>query len=1021
LNIDSDTQLRAIVPAGATSGKIRVIHPDSTVESSDDFTVIDPPSIVGFSPATGVVGTEVTISGSELANVTEVAFNGIPAEIFTVDSDNTLRANVPVGANTGPIVLTNLAGSDTSASDFVVLQVPVILSFSPTNGPVGTEVTVTGSDFTGVTDVLFNGLSATSLNIDSDTELRAVVPAGASSGKIRVIHPDSTVESAGDFTVIDPPSIASFSPASGVTGTEVTISGSNLADVTDVFFNGTRADILVVDSDSEVQAQVPSGASTGTISLSNASGSDTSSSDFIVLQVPGIASFSPTSGSVGTEVTITGSEFTGVTDVLFNGLSASSLNIDSDTQLRAVVPTGASSGKLQVVHPDGTVESSADFTVILPPSIISFTPTSGQTGTEVIIIGSDLDDIDAVLFNGVPAASFVIDSNTQLRAQVPNNASTGVIEVSNAAGNALTTQDFQVTSEQGTLVVNPIGDARVRSNEPNKNYESDLLKIREAGALHYSFLKFDLTGLSGSVISAKLRLLVLDGGPDGGTIYLVSNNYQGSNEAWEEFGITWNKAPEIDADPLDSVGSVDAGDVIEFDVSDVVTGSGIFSFGLKNISSDAVDYSSKEGDFPPELVIEKLTSLPEILSFAPTEGAVGTEVTILGDNLSATTLVSIGGMPAAFSIDSDGRVTAEVPAGASSGKILVANSDGNAQSEDDFVVLLPPVIASFTPTAGTVGEQVTVFGSGFDSVTDVALDATAASFTAISDGELRFPVPAGATSGVLSMTSLGGTITSPSTFQVIDIASISSFSPSNGVAGDEVTIVGANFNGTTAVSFNGTTASVFEVDSDTQLRAEVPDGATTGTLSVTNAAGTGTSGDAFTVIDPPSLAGFSPASGVVGTEVTISGSELANVTEVAFNGILAEIFTVDSDNTLRANVPVGASTGPIVLTNLAGSDTSASDFVVLQVPVILSFSPTNGPVGTEVTVTGSEFTGVTDVLFNGLSTSSLNIDSDTELLPVARSASSIRIARLKAPTTLPLSILPALPASVPQPVLSVRR
>ncbi|MCG8603759.1 IPT/TIG domain-containing protein, partial [bacterium] len=602
---------------------------------------------------------------------------------------------------------------------------------------------------------------------------------------------------------------------------------------------------------------------------------------------------------------VTGSEFTGVTDVLFNGLSASGLSIDSDSQLRAVVPTDAISGSIRVVHPDSTVESPTDFTVVFSPSISSFTPTSGPSGTEVIIIGSNFNGIDTVRFGGEPAASFVIDSNTQLRAEVPDNTSTGAIEVSNAVGNAQTSQDFQVTSGQGTLIFNPQHDTRVRSSEPGKNYgHSDVVKVRKASAFHYSFLKFDLSSLSGPIVSAKLRLVVVEGGSDGGAIYAVSNNYDGSSEPWEEFGVKWTNAPEIDSDPLDSVGSVSEGDVIEFDVSEAITGSGIYSFGLKNTSSDPVDYSSKEGNFPPELVIEKTSRIPELSSFTPAEGAVGTEVTITGDNLSATTLVSFDGTPASFSIDSDSRVIAEVPSGAITGTILVANSDGNARSENDFVVLLPAVISSFSPPSGTVGDEVTVVGSGFDAVTDVALNATPTSFTVISDVELRFPVPAGATSGVLSMTSPGGPTISLTSFQVINIPSISSFSPASGVVGDEVTILGVNFTSATEVAFNGSSATVFEVDSDSELRAVVPLDATTGTLSVTNGAGTGISDDDFTVIDPPSIAGFSPASGVVGTEVTISGSNLVEVTEVTFNGIATDNVTLESDTELRAVVPV---------------------------------------------------------------------------------------------------------------------
>ena len=78
--------------------------------------------------------------------------------------------------------------------------------------------------------------------------------------------------------------------------------------------------------------------------------------------VPTITSFSPTSGNVGTSVTITGTNLTGVTAVRFNGVTAT-FTASTATSVTATVPTGATTGKITVTTPGGTATSATDFTV----------------------------------------------------------------------------------------------------------------------------------------------------------------------------------------------------------------------------------------------------------------------------------------------------------------------------------------------------------------------------------------------------------------------------------------------------------------------------------------------------------------------------------------------------------------------------------------------------------------------------------------------------------------------------------
>ena len=192
----SDTYMTATVPAGALTGSVTVTTFTSSMTSNRKFLVI--PQVKSFAPTGGIVGSAVVITGVSLTQATKVTIGGKPAA-FTVNSDTQVTAVVPAGAKTGKIVVTTPGGTGTSAAKFSV--VPSISSFSPTNGPVGTAVTILGNSFTGATKVTFGGIAATSYQVIKDTQVNALVPAGAVTGPIAVTTVGGTGTSATNFTV----------------------------------------------------------------------------------------------------------------------------------------------------------------------------------------------------------------------------------------------------------------------------------------------------------------------------------------------------------------------------------------------------------------------------------------------------------------------------------------------------------------------------------------------------------------------------------------------------------------------------------------------------------------------------------------------------------------------------------------------------------------------------------------------------------------------------------------------------
>jgi len=101
---------------------------------------------------------------------------------------------------------------------------------------------------------------------------------------------------------------------------------------------------------------------------------------------PTVTSFTPTSGPVGTVVTVTGSGFTGAAAVAFNG-AAASFSVASDAQITATVPSGATSGAIAVTTPNGAGVSAASFAVTGTGMSINIT---APTGTSSYAVGADL-------------------------------------------------------------------------------------------------------------------------------------------------------------------------------------------------------------------------------------------------------------------------------------------------------------------------------------------------------------------------------------------------------------------------------------------------------------------------------------------------------------------------------------------------------------------------------------------------------------------------------------------------------
>ncbi|MCK4960139.1 MAG: right-handed parallel beta-helix repeat-containing protein [Planctomycetes bacterium] len=147
-----------------------------------------------------------------------------------------------------------------------------------------------------------------------------------------------------------------------------------------------------------------------------------------------------------------------------------------------------------------------------------------------------------------------------------------------------------------TLSFNPVDDTFIRKNDPNETNGSDNF-MRLKGDSQIAYLKFTVTGVSGSVLSAQLKLHCKDNPIDDTSVYAVTGQ-------WDEATLSWGTDDLVWGGRLDTRGPISPNTWHEFEVSDQVNANGVFSFGLKTTQkAGGLKYDSSESDNPPVLLV----------------------------------------------------------------------------------------------------------------------------------------------------------------------------------------------------------------------------------------------------------------------------------------------------------------------------------------------------------------------------------------------------------------------------------
>jgi hypothetical protein len=237
--------------------------------------------ILSFSPTTARIGDQIVITGENFSSdktADSIFFShGRLAAIDSIADSSTvtkLYVRVPQGTITGTIVVRVGSSIDTSKEIFTLdtLSLPKIISVQPGSGPLGTIVTITGSNFdtiAGHTIVTIGGVQEKIISISSTKIVVEIT--GGTTGTILITMDGNSLTTPTSFTVTKRnEAITLFTPARGKVGTQVTISGTNFnPDTTGlvVAFGAVTAQVLSVTT-TQIVTVVPTSAVTAPISVS---------------------------------------------------------------------------------------------------------------------------------------------------------------------------------------------------------------------------------------------------------------------------------------------------------------------------------------------------------------------------------------------------------------------------------------------------------------------------------------------------------------------------------------------------------------------------------------------------------------------------------------------------------------------------------------------------------------------------------------------------------------------------------
>jgi uncharacterized protein involved in tellurium resistance len=332
-----------------------------------------------------------------------------------------------------------------------------------------------------------------------------------------------------------------------------------------------------------------------------------------------------------------------------------------------------------------------------------------------------------------------------------------------------------------------------------------------------------------------------------------------------------------------------------------------------------------DGEDVPNLIeseIELQVILPEVTGFSPKPVKPGAELTLSGTNLDLVKDITFeGGARVAsdlFVSQSEAEIVLEVPANAKEGTVVLRPASAVEVEVAESLVLLAPVISSFTPNPGKNGNNLTVTGTDLDLVTTVVFGGGAEGTiqNGRTDTELIVKVPADATESVLTFNTQNRPVVTESEFTLV-VPTISNISPLSVNTADDpsITITGTDLDLVQTIVFGGENwlADIGKAisASPTQIQIPVTPGSISGNIKIITSNGQEViSTQSLTIVpEVPNITSL-PSEAFMGTYILLQGTNMNVPAEIIFPGdVKATSFGAKTSTEIKVLVPSTVSPG----------------------------------------------------------------------------------------------------------------